>query len=62
VTAQGAWRDANRHCLERTKERIHLEDLDVDVRILLKCFFKKYGSRAWTELTGLRSGTSDGLL
>jgi hypothetical protein len=30
-----------RHCLENLKERIHLEDLGVDVRIILKCFLKK---------------------
>ena len=57
-----AWRDANRHCLENLKKIIHLEDLDVDVSIILKCFLNKYGARAWTGLTWLRIGTSGSLL
>ena len=62
MTVWGAWRDAKRHCLENLKERIYLEDLGVDVPIILKCFLNKYGARAWTELTWLRTGTSGGLL
>jgi hypothetical protein len=39
-----------------------LEDLDKNVRIILKCIFKKSVGRAGTELIWLRIGTSGRLL
>jgi hypothetical protein len=35
---------------ENLMERVHLEDLGVDVRILLKYIFKKWDWEAWTGL------------
>jgi hypothetical protein len=47
--------------LENLKKREHLEDPDVDARMILKCILKK-DRRAWTGLIWLRTGTSDGVL
>ena len=38
------------------KERDHLEDLEVDRRIVLKWILKKWDVEVWTELTWLRKG------
>jgi len=35
---------------ETAGERGHLEDLDVDMRITVKLFFKKYDVAAWSGL------------
>jgi hypothetical protein len=43
-------------------ERVHLEDLGVDVRILLKHIFKKWDWEEWTGLIWLMIGTVNGLL
>jgi hypothetical protein len=43
------------------RERDHLEDLEVDGRIILKCIFKTWGG-AWTGFMWLRVGTGGGLL
>jgi hypothetical protein len=43
-------------------ERDHLEDLDIDDGIILKCIFKKWNGGAWTGLIWLRIGTGGGLL
>jgi hypothetical protein len=43
------------------REGDHLGDSGVDVRIILKCIFKK-SDGAWTGLSWLRIGTVGGLL
>jgi hypothetical protein len=40
-------------------ERNHLEYLDVDGRIILKRFFKKWDGDVLTRVIGLRIGTGD---
>jgi len=40
----------------------HLEDPYVDVRIILRWIFRKWGVRAWTETSWLRIGTGGGHL
>jgi hypothetical protein len=49
-------------CWGDPREREHLEDLDVDERIILKWIFKKWDRRSWTGLIWLRIGTGGGLL
>jgi hypothetical protein len=44
------------------KERIHLEDLVVDGKIILKLVLKKSLGRVWAGLSGLTLHTSVGLL
>jgi hypothetical protein len=39
-------------------ERNHLDDLNIDRRIILKGMLKKYDGRAWTGLIWLSTGTS----
>jgi hypothetical protein len=36
------------------RERDHWEDLGVDEKIILKCFFNKWDGEAWTGLIWLR--------
>jgi hypothetical protein len=36
-------------CWGNVKERNHLQDLDVDGRIILKCILKKQAGMVWTE-------------
>jgi hypothetical protein len=38
-------------------ERDHLEDPDIDGRIILRCMFRKWDVSAWTGLMWLRIGT-----
>ena len=40
----------------------HLEDLDVDEKIILKWIFKSWVEEAWTGLLWLRIGTGGELL
>jgi hypothetical protein len=40
----------------------HLEDIEVDERIILEWMFKKWDGEAWTEFIWLRIGTGDGIL
>jgi hypothetical protein len=44
------------------KESDHLEDPDVDGRIISKLILNKYAERAWTTLIWLSIGTNGGLL
>ena len=44
------------------RERKHLRDPGVDVRIILTWIFRKYDGEAWTGLIWLRVGTDGGLL
>ena len=43
-------------------ERVHLEEVDVDGRIILRSIFRKMDVEAWTLLIWLRIGTVGGLL
>jgi hypothetical protein len=40
----------------------HLEDIDVDWRIILRWIFKKWNGEAWTVLSWLRIGRGIGPL
>jgi hypothetical protein len=44
------------------RERDHLEDHDVDGRIILSLIFKKWDTGTWTGLLWLSVGTGGGLL
>ena len=44
------------------RERDHLEDPDVDGRIILRWIFRKWDVRSRTESIWFRIGTGDGLL
>jgi hypothetical protein len=46
--------------LESVKGRDHLEDLDVDGRIVLKLILRKQGWRVWIGLIWLGIDTSEG--
>jgi hypothetical protein len=43
-------------------ERDHLEDPEVDGRIILRWIFRKWGVGVWAETRWLRIGTDGGLL
>jgi hypothetical protein len=51
-----------RVCLEDLKGRNHLEDLDVDGRMMLKLIMENWDGRAWIALILLRTETSSELL
>jgi len=44
------------------RERNHLEDPDVDERVILRWIFRKWDVGAWTRSTWLRIGTGGGHL
>jgi len=45
------------------RERDHLEDSDVDGRLIIRWIFRKWdGGRAWTGSSWLRIGTGGGHL
>jgi len=44
------------------RERDHLEDPDVDGRIILSSVLKKWDTETWTGLAWLSIGTGGGLL
>ena len=46
----------------KLREMEHLEDPDVDRRIMLRWIFRKWGVGAWTESIWLRVGTGGGHL
>jgi hypothetical protein len=50
----------NRNAWEILKENRHLETLDKDVRIILKCVLKKYHGRARTS-NGIRGSIKRGI-
>jgi hypothetical protein len=47
---------------ENLKEGVHLEDLVIDGKIILKFNLKKRGGKVWTGFTWLRRETSVELL
>jgi hypothetical protein len=48
--------------LGNQRERDHLEDLNVDGRIILRWIIRKWDTEIWTESSGLRIGTGGGHL
>jgi hypothetical protein len=47
---------------ETLRERDHLEDLDLDGKIILRLIFRKWGVVAWTGSIWLRTRTGGGHL
>jgi hypothetical protein len=47
---------------ENLRERDHLDDKGVDVRIILRCIFRKWDMWAWTGSSWLKIGTGGGHL
>jgi hypothetical protein len=46
----------------KLKVRVHMEDLNIDKRIILDWILEKEGGEAWTGLVWLRIRTSGGFL
>jgi len=44
------------------RERDHLEDPDIDGRIILRCIFRKWDVGSWTGLMWPRIGTGGGIM
>jgi hypothetical protein len=51
-----------RFWLENCKGRNHLEDLDIDGKLLLELILEKWDGKVWTGCIWLRIGTSGRLL
>jgi hypothetical protein len=47
---------------ESLKERVHLEDPDVDGRIILNWILEKQSRKEWTGFIYLRTATTAGIL
>ena len=62
VARMGEKRGAYRVWWGNLKERGHLEGLDVDRRVILKCILKELAGIIWPELIWLRIGVSGGIL
>jgi len=59
----GEWRVVYRvFCWGNLRERDHLEDPDVDGRIILRWIFKNWFVGPWTGSSWLRIGTNGGHL
>jgi len=54
MARMGDRRGANRVWWGNMKEGEHLEDSDIDGKIILKYFFKKWDGEAWTVLVCLK--------
>jgi hypothetical protein len=48
--------------LANLEGRDHLEDLDIDGKIILECILGKYDVKLWTGFIWLRIGSSGGAL
>jgi len=53
---------AYRVLVGKPERKDHLEEINIDGSIILKCIFKKWDGKAWTELIWLRIGTGGGHL
>jgi len=61
VTCEGDKRDTKRFLWGGLKERVHSEDLRVDIRILLKWIIKRLDLEAWFGLIWLKTAIDFGL-
>jgi len=61
VARRGEGRCVQGWC-ENLRERDHLEEPDVDGRIIFRCIFRKWDVGAWTGSSWLRIGTGGGHL
>jgi hypothetical protein len=57
---QGEMRNRYSTLVENREGRNHLENLDVDGRIISEWVLGKYGGKMWTGFIWLRIGTSSG--
>jgi hypothetical protein len=54
--------EVDRILIGKPEETDHLEERDVDGRIILERIFRKWDAEAWNVFIWLRMGTVDGLL
>jgi hypothetical protein len=62
IACMGEMRSEYKILVRMPKGRDHLEDLDVDGRIVLKCILEKWVWMVWTGSVWLRTGSSGRLL